>query len=286
VCVHEQFMTETAAIADIVLPATMFLEHDDVYQGGGHQHILLGPKIVEPPGECRSNHTVICELAKRLGAQHQGFAMTPREIVDWTLQHSGWGDLARLERERWIDCQPPFDEAHYLSGFAHADRKFHFAPDWSALPPQGFGAEPLSALPRLPDHHAVIEEATAEMPFRLVTAPARHYLNSSFTETPTSRRRQRQPTVMMHPDDAAALALTANSRVRMGNSRGEVELALTLFDGMQRGVVISESVWPNRAFPGGIGINALTGADPAGPLGGAAFHDNRVWIRPAAATPQ
>ena len=59
VCVHEQFMTETAQMADIVLPATMFLEHDDIYQGGGHQYIMLGPKLVEPPGECRSNHEVI-----------------------------------------------------------------------------------------------------------------------------------------------------------------------------------------------------------------------------------
>ena len=68
VCVHEQFMTETAAMADIVLPATMFLEHDDVYQGGGSQYILLGPKLVEPPGECRSNHEVICGLAQARSA--------------------------------------------------------------------------------------------------------------------------------------------------------------------------------------------------------------------------
>ena len=65
VCVHEQFMTETAAVADIVLPATMFLEHDDVYSGSGHQHIILGPKIIEAPGECRSNHDVLCALADR-----------------------------------------------------------------------------------------------------------------------------------------------------------------------------------------------------------------------------
>ena len=102
VCVHEQFMTETAKVADIVLPATMFLEHDDVYQGGGHQHILLGPKIIEPPGECRSNHDVICELADRLGAEHRGFSMTAREIIDHTLQESGWGNLEVLERERWL----------------------------------------------------------------------------------------------------------------------------------------------------------------------------------------
>ncbi len=65
VAVHEHFMTDTAKLADIVLPATMFLEHDDLYRGGGHQHILLGPKLVEPPATVRTNLFVIEELAKR-----------------------------------------------------------------------------------------------------------------------------------------------------------------------------------------------------------------------------
>jgi len=93
VCVHEQFMTETAEMADIVLPATMFLEHDDLYQGGGHQHIMWGPKLVEAPGQCRSNHEVICELACRLGVadDHPGFAKTPRELAAHTMTVSGWG---------------------------------------------------------------------------------------------------------------------------------------------------------------------------------------------------
>src|SRR5207237_1364646 len=62
--VHEQFMTETAQMADIVLPATMFMEHDDLYYGGGHQHISVGPKLIDPPGECRTNHQ---PLQGRLG---------------------------------------------------------------------------------------------------------------------------------------------------------------------------------------------------------------------------
>ena len=52
-------MTETAEMADLVLPATMFMEHDDLYYGGGHQHISVGGKLIEPPGECRSNHEVL-----------------------------------------------------------------------------------------------------------------------------------------------------------------------------------------------------------------------------------
>ena len=281
VCVHEQFMTETAEVADIVLPATMFVEHDDVYQGGGHQYILFGPKIIEPPDECRTNHSVIRDLARRLGAEHPGFGMTEREIIDTTLVRSGWPGLEVLERERWIDCQPEFDEAHYLEGFAHPDGRFRFAPDWSAVRPAGFGPHgEAGEMPRLPDHWPVIEEATEKMPFRLVTAPARHYLNSSFTETPTSIRREKRPSVKIHPGDADRLGLADGDVATLANDRGEVRIHVERFEGVQPGVVIVESIWPNRAFLDGIGINALTGADPAAPVGGAAFHDNRIRIEP------
>ncbi len=279
-CVHEQFMTETAQVADIVLPATMFLEHDDVYQGGGHQYITLGPKVVEAPGECRSNHDVINGLAKRLGAEHPGFEMTPLELIDATLEASGWGGAESLRQNRWTDCQPEFNDAHYIDGFAHPDGKFRFAPKWREVLPHGFASEDLiERMPELPDHWPVIEDATEAMPYRLVTAPARSYLNSSFTETPTSIAREGKPTVMIHPDDAAELGVGDDDVVQLGNDRGELPIAVEVFDGVQRGVVIVESIWPNGAFAGGKGINVLTGADPVAPVGGAAFHDNRIWIR-------
>jgi len=280
VCVHEQFMTETARMADIILPATMFLEHDDVYQGGGQQHIVLGPKIIEPPAGCRSNHELICALAGRLGAKHPGFAMSARELIDQTLQDSGWGNLERLEAEHWIDCQPEFRKAHYLNGFAHATGRFHFSPDWDALTPQGFGPAD-SMMPSLPDHWPVIEEADTQLPYRLVTAPAHHFLNSTFNQSPTSSRRERSPSAMLHPEDARKLEVADGDEIHLGNERGQVTIQAQLFDGVQRGVVIVEGIWPNYAFADGKGINALTGADPVAPVGGAAFHDNRIWIRPA-----
>ncbi|MBI3711152.1 MAG: molybdopterin oxidoreductase family protein [Proteobacteria bacterium] len=273
-CVHEQFLTETALMADIVLPATSFVEHDDIYQGGGHQYILLGPKIIEPPAEARENHYVICELAKRLGAEHPGFEMGAWEMVDRTLKASGWPDAATLKEKKWHDCQPEFRAAHFLDGFAHADGKFRFAPDWSRVGPDHAG------MPRLPDHWTVIEQATDEHPFRLVTAPARNFLNSTFTETPTSRKREQRPSVLIHPDDAAALGIADGGLVRLGNQRGTVLLHARHFDGLQRGVIVSESVWPNSCFIEGAGINTLTGADAAKPNGGAAFHDTAVWVRP------
>ena len=284
VCVHEQFMTATAKMADVVLPATMFLEHDDIYQGGGHQHIMFGPKLVAAPGECRSNHEVMRGLAHRLGAKHAGFDLSPREIIDWTLQHSGWGSLAELEPNKWIDCQPDFATAHYLGGFRYPDGKFRFKPDWQNVPAPRANAWIVErGMPRLPDHWDVVEKADRKHPFRLATSPSRDYLNSSFNETPTSRARHGPPRVKVHPEDLAALGLADGQRVVMGNERGEIVLPAEAFDGVRRGVVIVESIAPNDQFENGEGINTLTGADQPGPYGGAPFHDNHVWL--AAAPP-
>jgi anaerobic selenocysteine-containing dehydrogenase len=284
VCVHEQFMTETAQVADVVLPATMFLEHDDVYQSGGNQHILLGPKLIESPGECRSNHEVVAALARRLGARHPGFDMSPRELIDWTLQKSGWGTLGELEAKRWIDCQPDFATAHYVHGFNWPDGRFRFKPDWPNVPfRSNYRSGPYEHMPALPDHWDVIEEADDAHPFRLATSPARNFLNSTFTETPTSQAKERgRPEVMIHPDDAAAAGIGDGAEVVLGNTRGEVRLHARLFDGVRRGVLIAESIWPNHAYADGRGINTLTGADAIAPYGGAAFHDNKVWLRPFA----
>ncbi|HEY0420540.1 MAG TPA: molybdopterin-dependent oxidoreductase, partial [Acetobacteraceae bacterium] len=276
-CVHEQFMTETARMADIVLPATMFMEHDDLYQAGGHSHIQIGPKLVEPPGECRSNHEVLQGLAQRLGARHRGFGMTAMEIIDETLRASGWPGAAEVLERRWIDAQPSFADSHFLNGFGHADRKFHFAPDWAAI------GDDHAPMPRLPDHMAVIDESSAGHPFRLVAAPARQFLNTSFTETPSARKREIRPTCLIHPHDAAGLGVAEGEMLRLGNTRGEVLLHAKLFDGLQPGVVVAESVWPHADHVGGLGINALTSDDPAPPSGGAVFHDTAVWVRAVAA---
>jgi anaerobic selenocysteine-containing dehydrogenase len=281
-CVHEQFMTATAQMADVVLPATMFLEHDDIYQGGGHQYIALGPKLLEPAGECRSNHDVIVGLAKRVGAVHRGFDMTAAEIIDWTLQNSGWGTLDALREKKQMDVQPDFATAHYTKGFGYPDGKFRFKPDWPTVPA---GRRPdwgiAHTVPPLPDHWDVNEKADAAHPFKLATSPARNYLNSSFNEMPSSRAREGQPRVKMHPDDLAALGLADGQRVRMGNQRGEIRIAVEAFGGVQRGVVIAESIPPNDQFEGGEGLNTLTSATRIAPFGGAAFHDNHVWIKAA-----
>ncbi len=275
VCVHEQFMTETAAMADIVLPATTFLEHDDLYIAGGHTYLQVARRVIEPLGECRSNHEVLCGLAQRFGSNHPGFRMTEWEIIDATLKASGLGDADTVADGRWIDCARPADEMHFRNGFGHADGRFHFSPDWSKV------GRDSARMPDLPDHFAVIDAADEEHPFRLVTAPARNYLNSSFTETPTSQQREGRPTIRLRPEDLDAIGAADGARVRVGNRRADIVLHAEAFDGMQRGVAIVESIWPNAAFEEGLGVNALVSADPGPPLGGAVYHDTAVWVRVA-----
>ncbi|WP_454287497.1 molybdopterin-containing oxidoreductase family protein [Rhizobium arsenicireducens] len=289
VAVHEHFMTETAEVADIVLPATMFVEHDDVYRGGGHSHILLGPKIVEPPETVRTNLFVIEELARRLGvADRPGFGLSEYQHIDHMLKASGWPGYDTLKEERWFDCQPEFRKAHYLDGFGHADGRFRFRPDWQNgkspnKPPANLGnLGPVAALPEFPDQVDLIEVADAAHPFRLATSPARNFLNSTFSETPTSREKEGRPEVMVNSADAARLAIADGDVVRLGNTRGSLRIHARVTDAVKPGVLVAEGLWPNKAHLDGEGINVLTGADAVAPHGGAAFHDNKVWLEKAA----
>jgi anaerobic selenocysteine-containing dehydrogenase len=275
VCVHEQFMTDTAKMADILLPATTFLEHDDIYTASGHTHLQLARKVVEPYAEARPNHYVICELAKRLGAKHRGFEMSEWQIIEESLRMSGLPATGDFHEGRWLDCAMSFEDGHFLTGFGHPDGKFRFKPDWKSV---GVAHD---KMPVLPDQAALIDAADAEHPFRLVAAPARQFLNSTFTETPGSQAREGRPTAMIHPADCARLGLADGDRVRLGNRRGSIVLHTRAFDGLQQGVVVVESIWPNSAFEEGSGINTLTSADAGPPKGGAVFHDTAIWVRPA-----
>lgn len=267
VAVHEQRMTETALMADIVLPATTFLEHDDLYTSYGISFLQAARAVAPPAGEARSNHAVIRGLAERLEATHPGFELDEWPLIDAVLKQSGLPGADELLAKRWLDLAPNFEESHFLTGFGHPDGRFRFKPQWGN-----------DRLPAFPDHAPLIEAADAAHPFRLVTAPAHGFLNSSFNETPSSRKLEKRPTALVHPDDLQSLGVADGDMLRLGNTRGSVPVAAAAFDGVQRGVVIVEGLWGNADFAEGMSINLLTSADATLPAGGAPFHDTKVWL--------
>lgn len=285
VCVHEQFMTETAVAADVVLPATMFVEHDDVYRSYGHTFLQVGEKVADAPGDCRSNHEVICELAKRLGRDGEsidnagdnfdGFNLSALQLVDETLARSGYPSRAEFTRGHFTDCAPAFEDAHFLTGFNWPDKKFRFAPDWASIGPYAQG------MPALPDHWDVIDNPSPEHPLRLVAAPSRGYLNSTFNQSPSSVRGEKRPQLQIHPAAARRFGIEDGRPAVVGNRRGRVTLTARCVDAIQVDTVVVEGIWPAAAFPENIGINCLIDAAPVAPNGGAAFHDTAVWVKPA-----
>lgn len=279
--VHEQFMTETAQMADIVLPATMFLEHDDYYTRGGHTRILLGPKLIVAPGEARPNHWVHNELAKRLGIDDPAFNNEARDLIAETFRRSNYPPLEEVEKTGYIDRAQPDEKSRFADGFGWPDGKFKFAPDWEATRIKTgdiWVCDP-ATMPEFADYFDVNEPTDKTHPYRLATSPARGFLNSSFNETPGSRKREGGPSLLVHPEDAASLNILEGDQSQIGNKRGQVTLTAKLFDGMQRGVLIAEGLHKNADHEGGQGINTLIGSDPIPPFGGAAFHDCAVWVR-------
>ncbi len=277
--VHEQFMTPTARFADILLPATTFVEQDDMYFGLGHTYLTHGPKLVPARGEARSNHDVVCALAHRLGCDHPGFRMSEAELLDDGLARAGLPRLAAVAQEGWIDRAQPFATAHFLEGFPQPDGRFHFKPDWASVGP-GY-----VRMPRLPDWSPDYERTDDRHPYKLVCPPARNFLNTTFSETPTSQAREVEPRVRLHSRAAERENVRAGDRVRIGNGRGSVLLAAEIDDGQQGDTLVVEGIWPDEAFAERRCINHLIGDDAVPPNGGAAFHDIAVWMRVEAAEP-
>ncbi|HWL68288.1 MAG TPA: molybdopterin-dependent oxidoreductase [Geminicoccus sp.] len=273
--VHEQFMTDTAKLADIVLPATMFVEHDDLYTASAHANIQVTRKLFEPFRECRSNHLVLAEIARRVGAEHRGFAMTEWELVDDMLQRSGYPRAQEILDRGGYDVLAERYDGHFRNGFPTPDGRFRFAPPWHEL------GERHQTMPKLPDHQQAIEETDTEHPFRLVAAPARQFLNSSFTEMASGRAREVRPTALLHPDTMAALALADGDPVRVGNRRGVVTVHAKARPDQHPGTVVIEGIWPKDGFADGECVNTLISAEPGFPNGGGAFHDTAVWVRAA-----
>ena len=131
VCVHEQFMTETARWPTSCCRRRCSWSTTTSIRPAATATSRSAPKLIEPPGECRSNHEVLQGLAARLGAEHRGFEMTAMEIIDATLRASGWPDARTVLEQRWIDARRRSPTRISSTASRTTDKRFHFAPDWA-----------------------------------------------------------------------------------------------------------------------------------------------------------
>ncbi len=253
--VHEQFFTDTADFADILLPATTSFEHTDLYRSYGHYYLQLARPVIPPAGEARSNLELFQALAARLGFAEPIFRKTVEELIRDLLavQHSDVDGLSfeRLASGRPVRVNIPRTGNPFGDGFPTPSGRLELFSQ--RLAARGLPPVP-SYVPAAEGH----EHATPEFPLQLMTPPSKDFLNTSFGGVEGLRRAEGKPRLKINPADAGPREIGDNALVRVYNPRGECRLYAEVTDDVPPGVLVAESIWWAKHHPGGNGINQLT----------------------------
>ena len=277
--VIEQVPTDTVDYADIVLPSTMQTEHTDVHDGYGHLYLGWNEPAVPPPGECLPHTEIFRRLARAMDLGEPALYDDDLTLAR-TLIESGDPTLAgvtveRLRHEGWVRLGHPHPLVPFQSGFPTPSGRLELYSERAAAA----GHDPL------PGYTPPAEAADPGADRLALIAAASHwFLNSMFANAPEQRVRAGEPTLALHPDDAAARGLSGGERVRVGNERGAFEAVLAVGDATRRGVAATtKGHWP-KLLAGGENVNAATEERDADLGGGAVYHDCSVWVRPCSNT--
>lgn len=284
--VHELFMTDTAVLADIVLPATSQLEHTDLHKAYGHTYLTYNHPALPPLGECQSNWDVMQRLATEMGFTEPWLHQAADAVLDEVLAATAAKNpalagitLDRLKQENTvpltIEPEVPFADFYFptpsgkveLFSQTMADMGLDPLPGWQAeLDSGGQDGEELNG--RFPANDA----------FTLISAAAHHFVTSTFANQAALVDREGEPFVEIHPDDAARHHIQTGDWVRLENGRGFCDLQARVTDGVRPGVVASpKGRWGRMG--NGRNINWLTSDALADMAGQSTFHSSRVWLR-------
>ena len=274
--VVEHFLTDTAACADIVLPATTQVEHHDVLWSWGQTYLTLNERAIPPVGEALPNTEIFRRLGVRMGYDDPAFTRTDEELVTAALAPLGSERQRLLRRQGWIRLDTEADRLPYADGgFATPSGRCELYSQAMA----DAGLDPLPGYAAATESPAGDPVLAAIYPLALVTAKgAHHFLNSSYGNVERALRAERTPTVDLHPDDAAARGVVDGDRVLVFNDRGGVEAVARVGGRVRSGVASLPSGWWASRSPSGVSANALTG-DGLTDLGGSGvFHSTLVEV--------
>jgi anaerobic selenocysteine-containing dehydrogenase len=274
VVVHEQFFTDTADYADVLLPAPTFLEVKDVQGAYGHLFAQVSERAIEPLGEAKSNVAMFGELGRRMGFEEPCFDDREDALIDQALgtKHPWFAGITRerLEREGHIALKLPVDAAGEVLPFSTAE--------WFKTP-SGLGEllpVPVFKAPRESRTHA----AEGEYPLEFLPRKADNYMNSTFANIPQHQRMEARTAgvLEMHRTDAAARAIATGDEVEVFNGRGSISLKASVNGHVGAGVVSARLDW-NKLSAGGANVNALTSETLTDLGAGATFYSTLVEVR-------
>jgi anaerobic selenocysteine-containing dehydrogenase len=268
--VHEQFFTDTTDYADIVLPATTFLEHKELMGAYGHLHAQISLQAIAPLGEARSNVALFAALGQRMFPDEPAFRDGEEELIAQALdvEHPWLAGVTkeRLEREGHVALALPADELPFSSAkwFRTPSGRGELTPVpvWTAASESRHGAErsdafPLEFLPRKADN----------------------YMNTTFANLPQHQQMERKTAgvLEMHSDDAAVRGLKSGDAVAVWNQRGRITLTARVGSSIAAGVVAARLDW-HKLSAHGANVNTLTSERLTDIGGGATFYSTMVEV--------
>jgi anaerobic selenocysteine-containing dehydrogenase len=272
--VHEQFFTDTADYADVLLPAPTFLEVKDVQGAYGHLFTQVSERAIAPLGEAKSNVALFGELGRRMGFEEASFDDREDALIDQALEtdHPWFAGITRerLEREGHVPLQLPVDAAGEVLPFSTAE--------WFRTP-SGRGElvpVPVFTAPAESRAHA----AEGAYPLEFLPRKADNYMNSTFANLPQHQRMEARTAgvLEMHGTDAAARSIVTGDDVEVFNGRGSVALKALVNAQVGAGVVAARLDW-NKLSAGGGNVNALTSETLTDLGGGPTFYSTLVEVR-------
>jgi anaerobic selenocysteine-containing dehydrogenase len=292
--VHDQFQTDTADYADILLPATSQLEQFDLHGSYGHLYVQANNQAIAPLGESKPNTEVFRLLAREMGFEPELFEESDEELAARSLGESGSSATGRGS---------PFEVGTALQGISLEATKagpvrLNLPVNWAPFAEGRFptpsgkcelyserethaGRDPLPCY--VPPHEdpQTRPDLAAKYPLQLLTPPAPQFLNSTFVNVDVLRKGAGERTVEIHPDDAAKRGIAAGQMVRVFNDRGRFRAKAVLADTVKPGVVVSLGLWWRKYVDDGVNCNATTSTAITDLGGGATFFDNLVEVATA-----
>jgi anaerobic selenocysteine-containing dehydrogenase len=274
--VLEHFQTDTADYADVLLPATTQLEHEDVHKAYGHIYVMYNARAIAPLGEALPNTEIFRRLAAHMNLDFPELQESDETLMRQVLSAMPF-TLEELRERSSIRLDVGTPHMPYRSG-----AKLPTPSGKIEIESQNAAAQGLDLLPEyVPPWES--EERDPELvrryPLALISPPAHAFLNSTFVNVASLRRSAGKPTLEIHAEDAQPRGIAGGERVTIYNDRGAFSAEAVITDRVKPGVVVAPSIWWAKLSEDGRNANHTTSQAVTDIGGGATFFDNLVEVR-------
>ncbi|HEX3579405.1 MAG TPA: molybdopterin oxidoreductase family protein [Thermoanaerobaculia bacterium] len=281
--VLEHFQTDTADYADVLLPATTQLEHDDLHKAYGHLYVTYNRHSIEPLGEALPNSEIFRRIAAAMDLDYPELRESDEELMRAAL--TGTGEVMSgvtfdaLREHGSVRLNVPSPHLPFRSGTNVPTPSGRIEIESQQIAALGLDPLPEYIAPYESEERA--PELARRFPLALISPPAHEFLNSSFVNVASLRRSAGKPTLEIHADDARSRSIVDGARVQIFNDRGTFTADAVVTDRVRPGVVSAQSVWWGRLTSDGTNANQTTSQALTDIGRGATFYDNLVEVTPA-----